>query len=803
MNDHADQLLHRVAQTLAAGDDSALVNLEPARRRTTLAAILPILASHLLSDDPASEQRYVELLEQTLELTIQQAPTELTELVQQVPLAQLYLARHRQLLRFYRALGAGLRDQLAEARSGFAALLNEPDLDEGVRGRALNSGAVFARMQGDYQQARAWYDASMTIWQRRGDTGRHARALLNSGILAYELQDYAAAEQAFLAAAERFAALGDEYRGALSRMELGLVYRDLGRWNESLAASEAAALVFTAADAADLLGRVRNNIGEVQLLSGAVADALGSFAVALDLMETRVYVVDTLLHRGLAQQAQGYEQAALLEYGAALELAANIGRSDIAPMLRYRVAHARRRLGDHAAARADLAEAAAAVEAHRAPLADQGLLIGLMGRWQTIFEEGVLSALADDDPATAFHYAERARARAFADLLARRAGAVAEPVMPIDAASACAALQPGELVLAYFTTGVAGPERALLAAIPPEASGVREAVAVPAGIVLFALTHSGLRAHICPLDPNILHGTSAYLSDGRRFLRPAILRRCSEALFGPVSDLLRSAERVTIVPHGPLHQLPFVALHHPDGTALIEQALELSYTPSVTMLLRSPKPSASAARMCLALGDDSGDLRHTAVEAQVVVRICGGDLFAPGADAAARLLAEAPHYRRLHLACHGEFRLDEPLESALLLGDGQRLTAADVLAGPRLHAELVTLSACRSGMSRVLRGDEPIGLVRAFLSAGAQAVLVTQWPVEDESARLLMEYFYRELEAAGDQPYPAAMLRTAQLALRAYTRADGSQPFSAPEFWAAYQITRVRQSLGRAADVTG
>src|SRR5262249_54906829 len=157
------------------------------------------------------------------------------------------------------------------------------------------------------------------------------------------------------------------------------------------------------------------------------------------------------------------------------------------------------------------------------------------------------------------------------------------------------------------------------------------------------------------------------------------------------------------------------------------------------------------------------------------------------------------------IACHGEFDLNDPLRSWLQIGPDERLSAADVIAGLQLQAELVTISACRSGMSRVVRGDEPLGLIRAFLSAGARAVLVTLWPVEDTSARLLMEHFYTALLAQGESADPAAALRSAQQALRSLTVAelrdrfiswgeeaapitdeldDDTQPYADPAFWA-------------------
>ena len=200
-------------------------------------------------------------------------------------------------------------------------------------------------------------------------------------------------------------------------------------------------------------------------------------------------------------------------------------------------------------------------------------------------------------------------------------------------------------------------------------------------------------------------------------------------------------------------------------------------------------------------------MRLTEPESEVVAGICGGVAWHGSSGTREKLRREAGRFRWLHLACHGEFDLDDPLRSWLELGPGERLSAAEVMAGWGLRAELVTLSACRSGVSRVLRGDEPMGLVRAFLGAGARAVLVTLWPVEDRSARLLMERFYSALLEQGTAADPTAALQIAQRYLREITArearerldergeaADGlggdgtARPFADPTFWAPYAL---------------
>ena len=78
----------------------------------------------------------------------------------------------------------------------------------------------------------------------------------------------------------------------------------------------------------------------------------------------------------------------------------------------------------------------------------------------------------------------------------------------------------------------------------------------------------------------------------------------------------------------------------------------------------------------------------------------------------------------------------------------------------------MVLSACESGLSRVRRGDELVGFIRAFTYAGAAACVATLWRVDERSTRILMERFYRELGAG----LPAGeALTQAQLYLRRLT----------------------------------
>ena len=84
-------------------------------------------------------------------------------------------------------------------------------------------------------------------------------------------------------------------------------------------------------------------------------------------------------------------------------------------------------------------------------------------------------------------------------------------------------------------------------------------------------------------------------------------------------------------------------------------------------------------------------------------------------------------------------------QGGLPLGDDGRLTAEEVISTDLRNAEVVTLSACETGLGRSLHGEGVFGLQRAFQLAGAQTVVASLWKVEDRATQILMVAFYRNL----------------------------------------------------------
>ena len=247
-------------------------------------------------------------------------------------------------------------------------------------------------------------------------------------------------------------------------------------------------------------------------------------------------------------------------------------------------------------------------------------------------------------------------------------------------------------------------------------------------------------------------------------------------LIGPLEAWLEPRTPLAIVPHGILHNVPFHALF--DGQNYLLDRCEVSYAPSATVLALCQQRSSQTATRALITGVADELIPEALAEVQSVARqLADGGLEAETlTDEGATLEAfnaRAPSCDILHFACHGLFRADNPMFSAIKLHDGW-LTAADVMQ-LHLNDALVMLSACESGRGTVFLGDEVIGLPRAFLGAGAASVVVSLWLVQDESTATLMTHWYRQLR---ERMGRTAALRSAQQALR--------ERYPHPYYWAPF-----------------
>ena len=243
----------------------------------------------------------------------------------------------------------------------------------------------------------------------------------------------------------------------------------------------------------------------------------------------------------------------------------------------------------------------------------------------------------------------------------------------------------------------------------------------------------------------------------------------------PIREWADEGDILWLVPHDVLHYLPLHALQL-DGKYLIERH-PILYTPSASVMKYCQAKRTNRPRQrALVFGDSQNNLPFAREEAALVAERFNAPAHI-GVQATKSLLkeklaAEKDTLDILHLACHGYFDPYQPLKSGITLAkngsDDANLTAEEIF-GLEMHADLVVLSACESGVNERKPGDELIGLTRALIYAGTPSVLVTLWRVNDLSTTLLMERFYAELTQGANK---AEALQKAQLALMRLTQTE-------------------------------
>jgi CHAT domain-containing protein len=424
-------------------------------------------------------------------------------------------------------------------------------------------------------------------------------------------------------------------------------------------------------------------------------------------------------------------------------------------------------LGDKAGARAAYAEAAHMAESIRARFRSEEFKSGLFGNVQDIFDRAISLSMEAGDSAAAWRFSEASRARALLDAVRERvavagtgAGAPLSDAVP-DLAQLSASLREGEVLLEFHSLD----DRLLAWIVRP--GGIR-------GIQI-GIGRDRLAERVQALRSAIFR---------RRTDSAALGRELHALLLEPLA--LAPGERLVVGPHGPLHYLPFQALH--DGRGYLAEHHTVAYAPSAGVGLQLARRRHGGDARLVAFGNPRNDAQYAlpaaAREVQSIAALFPEKaVFLETAASNREFRQSAGKAGVLHMAAHAQVDLVDPLESRILLAPEERdtgyLNARDVYGVNLGRTALVTLSACESGLGRIERGDEIVGFTRSFLSAGASALLVSLWPVSDESTELLMTVLYRELAAGKDA---AQALQTAQMAVRAKPR------FAHPFFWAPFDL---------------
>jgi CHAT domain-containing protein len=220
-------------------------------------------------------------------------------------------------------------------------------------------------------------------------------------------------------------------------------------------------------------------------------------------------------------------------------------------------------------------------------------------------------------------------------------------------------------------------------------------------------------------------------------------------LLAQVTPHLQGVGHVVVVPHRAGHVLPWGVLASREGwPASVSTAPALGW---LAQVLRHPDDSSSRPE-ALVIGDPTKDLSHAGSEARQVAKLFNTTpLIGPLArkDTVLQQL-ERQDVQLAHFSTHAYFAADSPFNSGIRLADGI-LTAREILERGLRMPRFVVLSACETGITRPLGGDELAGLSQALFVAGARSQLVSLWKVDDPATEHLITGFYRHWVAGEDK----------------------------------------------------
>jgi len=454
------------------------------------------------------------------------------------------------------------------------------------------------------------------------------------------------------------------------------------------------------------------------------------------------------------------------------------------------------------------------IEEQRSTIHTEASKIGFVGDKQAVYHALIRAFYKDKQYEKSFEYVERAKARALVDLLAsKRDFAVKrgnekeiQAVLALKESADQDAIVQSETIDKNKTRSVMiktredlknrAPELASLVTVTSPTMTELQSL-VPADEALIEYYYRDKDMYVFILSDGKLQTVKL---DGERLTEDIqafrkeienprsasfieISQKLYKRIFEPLERVLNK-KNLVIVSHGSIHYLPMNALH--DGAGYLIDRYSMRMMPSAGAMKYLGEKKADGKKGILIfgnpdLGDSRYDLEYAQREATEIASI------RPESKVFVRREATETVLRRygnlhpfIHFATHGQFNPEAPLKSALLLApdaDHNGILTVDKLYSLTLDADLVTLSACETGLSKIANGDDLVGLTRGFLYAGSRSIVASLWKVDDLATSLLMTRFYREL----DRKSKREALRTAQL--------ENKKKYPHPYYWASFQLT--------------
>lgn len=532
--------------------------------------------------------------------------------------------------------------------------------------------------------------------------------------------------------------------------------------------------------------------------------------------------VEVLIVKGDLYEKTGEAQKAFDEHFRACSLAERLDIPHLIMKACRRTGQDLEQLGRRGGSISYYEKAIRAIEDQRSLLQSEDMRSDFFDQVVGSYNDIILALARLERGEEAFAYSERSRARTFLDLLASkadlsrgRASALVNEEMDLKRRMSAAQIkleEAGDIAVKDELDALKreyedflkrlrreDPEHASLLSAEPLSNTAVQNLLAPNQVLIeyHVLRGRTVRWIIRKGRIDVM-----ILPEGRDGIRPRLNRiRTGIEQIGPEDGLkqelrelhallldgvdLQKDEEIIFVPHDTLHYLPFSALVAGSDRYLVQDHL-LSYLSSASLLQFTRAKSRRVEGRTVAFGNPDLDnpaynLRYAEREAREIKSVFPDSTVFVGRNATETRAKELTgDYSVVHFAVHAELNEQAPRETALLLtpdGSNDGSFSVDEVFGMTISSSLVVLSACETQLGSVSRGDELIGMTRAFIYAGAPSVITTLWKVNDKASYLLMREFYQNVRTMRK---PEA-LRRAQISLIA------SHPH--PFYWAAFLIS--------------
>ncbi|MEO8130211.1 MAG: CHAT domain-containing protein [Bryobacteraceae bacterium] len=625
---------------------------------------------------------------------------------------------------------------------------------------------MLSKSKSRFDEALGWFEQALARARVSGSGTLIAAVLNNAAMCHTQLGNFAEANKRRQEAVER---LGSSEVKAVRRDifgEMGRTYSGQGDQLKAIECYRQALAIAREFPGSEEVRRLNNNLSAALAAAGNWEAAEQANLKELSLAKDARATGYASLNSAVIAAGRGRMDEAIANYRKAMQAAP--GEPAVLWQSHAGLGQTYAQMGKKPLAREEFETALQVIEQNRAELSRDDYKITFLSRLIHFYQEYVEALVASGATEKALEVADSSRARILMEKLS-----LTPAPRSRSASYQSFAKRSGSVLLFYWLA--------------------------PTNSYLWVV--SAAKVKCFPLPPAaeiqaLVQQYRAFLEDGVRDplqTESAAGARLFQILIAPAAGLIPAGSRIVLVPDGPLHLLNFETLPVYGAKAhyWIEDAT-VTIAPSLGLLAAAAPEKPVLPASLLIIGDPlyAGTPYPPLQFASTEINKLRGRFpaakktFLSKADATPDSYrgADPQQFSLIHFSAHADVNAGSPLDSAIILSPKAarfKLYTRDIMEQP-LHADLVTISACKSAGSRAYAGEGIVGLAWSFLRSGARSVIAGLWDVDDSSSAGMMDGLYGAIES-GQSPVDA--LRTAKLAM---IHSEGA--YRKPYYWAPFQV---------------